>query len=269
MPFDFESNQTVPTLDDVPENLRPFYEPNEGEDGGFNIRTDDVTKAAVPVLAGSFKSLSAARAEAKGLKGKSADLSTLSAYGTTVEEIVTGVNAKITELETAAAKGDPKAKLDIEKLKADMKTAHATDREGDLKKITGLTAQLHKHLVSSQFGKAAAKGDDPDLIEKVLGDQVRVLEEDGSSRAVIVDSAGDIRHNGVGAEMTIAELMQEARKSASYGRVFTSEVPDGGGTPPARKVVTGLNRSTQNAGEKPAISKISDGLAKLTAGRTT
>ena len=267
--FDFENNQHVPSLDGVPENLRPLYEPNEGEEGGFNIRNDAVTQAAVPALAGTFKALSVARAEANGLKGKSVDLAKLSAYGTTVEEIVAGVSKKITELEEAAAKGDPDAKLNLEKLKADMTAAHATDRESDLKKITSLTGQLHKRLVSSQFAKASAKGDDPDLIEKVLGDQVRVIEENDESRAVIVDAAGDIRHNGVGAEMSIGELMQEARKSTAFGRIFSSEAPDGGGTPPGRQVVKPANRGGNDGKDKSAVNKIQDGLKNLTAGRST
>ena len=73
MPFTFEENQTVETLDTVPENFRVFYEANAEEGGGFSIAESANVKAAVSIIAGQTKALNAARAEAKGLKGKAVD----------------------------------------------------------------------------------------------------------------------------------------------------------------------------------------------------
>ena len=278
MKFDFAKNQNVATLDTVPENARAFYEPNEeGEEGGFNLRTDPITKAAVASISGLSKSLSASRAEAKGLKGKSADLSSLSEYGGTVEEIVAGIAAKEEEFQAqlaAASEGKTtgitQADVDKikEKIKDEMTRSHEAASQTSKEENLRLKTQLENYLIDTAFVQAAGNTETGKLARKLLGDQVRVMsDEDGNARSVVVDASGEVRYNGSGDPMGVSDLVEEGKALPGISRIFDSERPAGGEVKPSL-----VNRQTvqkqQTGGDKPSHSKISDGLAKKFPGAT-
>jgi hypothetical protein len=229
--FDFAANTEVEALDTVPENFRVLY---VASDSGFKLNSEDgATSAAVASITGLAKSLTAARGDAK--KGK-VDLSALSDYGDTVELIAEGVTTKLEEL-TKQIKDGGKAKIDIEKIKADLAVAQAAENTRRDAREQGLQNQLYGMLVTSEATTAitAHKGV-PELLMPFVKQQVQVVEEDGKLNAFVVDKDNNQRYSGTtGAPMTISELVVEMKGNAQFGRVFESEAPSGPGTPPAAR----------------------------------
>jgi hypothetical protein len=61
---------------------------------------------------------------------------------------------------------------------------------------------------------------------------VRVVEENGKYKPIVVDQKGDPRVNGKGEYLTISDLVGEMRQSEIFGRAFEGNGPGGSGTPP-------------------------------------
>lgn len=240
MEHDF--SQPVKDLTTVPTQFQSLYK--EAEDGeGFVLRSDDEgVKGAVEAIVGLNKALRASRAEAKDLKGRTVDLGPLSEYGKTPEEIRTTVQGKISEL-TEQVKGGKEAKVNIEKIKADLASQHANDVKAKDAKIEALQGQLYKHLVESQAVSALSdKAVNPKLALPHVLPRIKVVEEEGEHRVFVVDSSGDRRYSGVtGEAMTINELVEEMRKDTEYAPLFKSDTKKGSGPPP-------------NASRRPPIS---------------
>ncbi len=264
--FDFETNQTVETLSGVDAAFHPFYQAAEGDDAsGFVLRTDPITSAAVSALSGASTALKAARNEAKGFKGKAVDLASLGEYGDSVETIAAGIKAKVEGLEGQLANGAD-AKVNLDKLRGEMKTAGETARQGDKAVIQSLTADLHELLVTNTI--RAAAGDDYELVAPFVEKSVKVVEVDGKRQAVIVDAAGDIRYNGVGAPMTIAEQIVTMKSNEKLARLFTSQAPKGGDT---RQGTTGkrfqrVSGRGDGDDKRTANEKLADAVKKRTGG---
>jgi len=234
MEFDFNKSLTVDAIESVPEDFRGLYV--EGEDGKFKLNTDDgSTKSAVAAISRLNKALVASRAEAKANKAKQVDLSMLAEYGETPEAILEGFNAQIEEARKAGKGKDAEAlERQVSKIKEDLQKAHQAEIEAREKRITGLTGQLHQHLVSSAATSALAEAGiiDPDLGMPFVTRQVKVSEEDGEFKVNVVDNAGDIRYSGsTGAPMTIKELVTEMKGQDKFKSLFKSEAPSGGGAP--------------------------------------
>lgn len=260
--YDFEKNQQVETLEPVDPQFHDFYQENpDAEAGGFTIKDTPEVKSAVAALTGAAKALKAARTEASGLKGKAVDLSALGTYGASVEEIAAGVQSKIEEYEAQLAKGDD-AKINLEKLRGEMSAAAEKTREGDKTQITTLTNHLHSLLVTNAI--RAAAGDDYELVAPFIEKNARVVDVDGVPTAVLVDSAGDIVYNGVGAPQSISEGVAALRVGEKTARLFGSNAPKGGDTKPnttgraVRPVVSGA----QDRADMSPLQKIALGLSK-------
>lgn len=259
--FDFESNQVVKEIGSVPEEFRAFYAEDATEKGQYKLRLDDpVVGGSVKAFGGLTKSLKAARAEVAGLKGKSVDLSALGEYGASVEEIASGIRAKIDDLQgQLAEKG--KVKIDLEKIKTDMAAASAKERGTLETRIKTLSSQLESLLVDNVI-RTAVDGQvvDSDLIMPHVKARVRTLEEAGHFRVAVVDETGSLKANpATGEPMTIAELVKEMKASSKFAPLFKSETRSGSGTPagaPATKVPVGSS----------SVDKIARGLAKAGVG---
>lgn len=258
--MDHDFSKPVTDINTVPAEFRPLYsaEPS-GDDNVHALRED--AQGVVKAITGLNTALKAARADAKNKK--TVDLSPLADFGEDPETILQAVNAKLEEASTA---GNKDAKRQLEKLKADMQTQQTKELENRDKRITGLTGQLYNHLVKSAATTAiaAAKGT-PDLLLPFVEQQVKVVEADGNFNVVVVDKDGDVRHNVAGSPMSINELVTEMKGNEKYGRLFDSEAPNGGGTPPAGGKPVG---GTKQVGDKSSLQKISGALSKMTpAGR--
>jgi len=252
--FDFAANTEVDTLDGVPENFRVFY--IEGGEGGYKLNSEDpATSAAVASITGLAKSLGAARADAKKNK---VDLSALSEYGSDPTAIAESVQARMEEL-NAQIKAGGKAKIDVDKIKAELAAAHAAENEKRDARETALQNQLYGMLVTSEATKAITDNKGiPELLMPFVKDQVQVVEQDGKLNAYVVDEEGSQRYSGTtGSPMTINELVVEMKGQKQFGRVFESEAPSGPGTPPNNR-----RQTPKVDSDASPTDKIAAGLAK-------
>ena len=258
MEFSFAESATVDSIEKVPEDFRPMYE--DSGDGKFSLSKDEKVVSAVKAITRFQGALKASRAEAKGKT--TIDLSPLSEYGTSPEEILSAVNAKMELLETAAA-GSKEAKLNVDKVKEDLGKAHAIQLGQKDLKVTAYKAQLDRLLISNvaQAAISELKGDAELLMPHLVG-HIQSVEEDGQFKVFVVDKEKNKRFSGVTAEpMTIKELVAEFKGSDKFAKLFESEAPSGGGIRPGS--THGTKGLQKDPAKKSSIEKIAGGLDKL------
>lgn len=248
MEFDFP--ESVESIDKVPEQFRPVY--TEGENG---FQLNESYKGIAEAVTGLNKSLKAARAEAKNAKGKQVDLTPLSDFGETPEEIHQNIQAQIEELQQQASKGKD---IDPEKIKADLAKGFTKERDQLTTRNQALQNQLYSLLVENSATQAVAEEKGiPELLMPFIKNQTKTVEEDGEFRVYVTDEQGDVRYSGItGEPMTIKELVKEMKGNERFGRLFESEAPSGGGTPPGAPA----RRQPQGKKELSSNEKISAGL---------
>lgn len=257
--MDFDFSKPVENLESVPSQFRVLYKEKDGG-GGFELKGDDNVKGAVEAIVGLNTALRAARAEAKAAKGSRVDLAPLAEFGDNPAAIAEAVKGKLDQLTADLAKGKD-AKLNLDKIKAELAEAHSKDLKTKEKRIEALTGQLYTHLVESTAAQAIAEAKGvPVLLLPFVKNRVKVVEEEGKLKVFVVDDAGDVRYSGVtGQPMSIKELIGEMKIDKQYGRLFESDAASGAGTPPNRQVV---NRGAINKENMSAVDKIRAGLAK-------
>jgi hypothetical protein len=259
MDFSFADNKEVVSLDKVPTDFQGLYK--ETEEGSFTLDSENpTTKSAVSAIIKLNEALKISRVEAKGLKGKAVDLSTLSDYGNSVEEIASSFKTKVEELESQLA-GNSEAKLNLDKIKEDLNKGHAKEIQAKDGKLEALSRQLDRVMVESvaKSTVAEAKGD-IELLMPFVTNQIKNVEEDGEYKVYVVDAAGDKRFSGTtGEPMSIKELVQEMKGSDKFAKLFLSEQKSGGGMEPgaAKK-----NLSKAPTDTLSAVQKINEGLKK-------
>ncbi len=254
--FDFAANVELESLDTVPENFRVFY---AASDNGFKLNSaDPATSAAVATITGLNKSLGAARGDADKYKKQRVDLSPLAEYGEDLDAIVTTIKGRFDEYETKLASGKD-AKLDLDKVRADLSKAHTTELAARDAKLEGLKEQLYQNLVTSEAVQAiSANKGVPELLMPFVKQQVRVIEEEGKLVPYVVDAQGAQRFSGTtGGPMTVGELVAEMKGNAQFGRLFDSEAPSGPGSPPGQR-----RPAPRPASEMSSTEKIAAGLRK-------
>lgn len=257
--FKFADNQTVESLDGVPEDYRCFY----GEsDGQFKLQNDNpIVAASVKNLTQLGTTLAKERTNLEAAKKGRVDLSPLSDYGTTPEEIA----EKVTELVTEASKkGDGAATKWQEKLnqqKADMTKAHEAATTKLNEGTASLKNALYSQMVSSNALQALVKHKGAaELMMPIIRQHVQVTEDNGEYRPIVVDENGTERFGGTGAAMTVEELVGELKKDDRYSRGFESESPKGTGTKPGAPSRPGI-RPGGDPAERSSLDKIKAGLA--------
>jgi hypothetical protein len=257
MEFDFNKSQTVDKLDSVPQDFRSLY---VEADGKYKLDTDDPkVGSAISAITRLNKSLASERAGHDATRGKVVDLSALSEYGSTPDEILEGFTTTVEQLKKASKnKGAEDLDRQVAKIKEDLAKAHTTEKEGLTKRIDALTGQLHGLLVTNDATNALTKAGaiNADLVLPHINNQVKVSEEDGKFIVHVVDQAGDTRYSGTtGAPMSIAELVDEMKSNETYQPLFKSEAPAGGGkTTTQRKqhVIPGKSQEELTPQEKIA-----------------
>lgn len=260
--FDLSQNVKILTLDDVPENFHSVYvEVSEEDGGGFKI--NPTHKGIVEALIGANNANVNIRKENKTLLGKQVDMAPLIDFGATPAEIKEAIDAKIEEMTQELAKGD-ESKLNLDKIRQELKDAHAKDLLTRDKEATSLRQTLHKYLITTDSISAivAEKGA-PDLLLPHIERQAKVVADGESFRVRIVDKDGDPRISvATGEPMTIQELVVEMKNSDTFARAFDSESSSGGGKlpeklPPLQKTI--LNNQ-ENGDERKPVDKIKAGL---------
>jgi hypothetical protein len=259
--FMFADSKTVDSLEIVPEDFRGLYE--ETGDGKFQLTENDQVKSAVAALTRFQTALKAARGDAKGLEeklksAKPVDLSALSSYGTSVEEISAAINTKISELEEKAA-GSKDAKLNLDKVKDELNRAHAVELEARDNRIGALKKHLETILIDNALStEILAQKGDVEILLPHMRQHLQSVEEDGKFSVFVVDSMKDRRYHGAD-PMTITHLVEEFKNNEKYSKLFASEAPSGGGMHP--RAGQG-KRPAPKAEELTATQKIAAGLTK-------
>jgi len=228
----------------IPENLRPMYAEVEGSEGNYAI--PEGLRGVADAMTGLFSANKKARDDVKAWERKGApDLSDLSDYGDDFTTIKEGVKAKIAELESSLAKG-AEGKVDLDKVRTEMKAAHAKDLKAKDDENQALRGTVHKYLALP-------------FAEK----HMKVVEQDGEFNPVVVDADGDVRiSGGTGLPMTPKELIKEMRAQEKYAPLFKSQAKTGGGALPGR---TGAAPQPTSGADASPIDKIKSGLKKRAA----
>lgn len=236
MEFDFNKNQVVDSIEKVPQDFRGLYV--ENDEGKFKLDTsDDFKKSTVSVVTGLNRSLNAARLETKAAKEGKIDLSSLSDYGTTVDEILDGVNDRIAEVRKAGkGKGSEDVEKAVKSAQDAMAKAHVTQLTAVAEENKALTGQLYGQMVINEAESAlnAAGAVNSKLLMPFIKEKVGVSKEDGNFKIYVKNETGDVRYSGTtGDPMSIKELVAEFKGDEAYGPMFKSETPSGGGKKPS------------------------------------
>ena len=245
--FEFKE---VESLDTVPEQFRPLYGGEAGEDGKFRLNP------AFTLTAQSFAKIDQAlRAERKAhqdTKGKTVDLSPLADWGSNPEEIRNTFSAR---LEEAVKSG----KVDVGKIQEGVRNQMKGEVDKATQRAQALQSQLYGLMVNQDASSAIrAAGGEPDLLLPIVAQRAKVVETDGRCVVQVFDAAGNIEYGASGEPMTIKELVENLKASPTYGRAFSSEAPRGGGKPPSSTPAS-IPRSIDSMS---SVDKIAAGLAE-------
>lgn len=262
MEFEFHKNKTVPkdSFDKVPSDFRGLYK----EDGDNMVLDSDHAgvKAAVGAITGISSALAKERGINKELRSKTeVDLSPLSEYGSTIDEINDGIKDKIKEIEKSAKKGgDDEVERRVKAATGELKRGHDAEVTALKTQLEARTGQLHKTLISSATSSAlaSAKALHPDVLLPHLAQHIRVKEnDDGEHSLSVVDENGEQRYDGTGQPLSVAGLVEEFKGKEAFQSLFSSETKSGGG-----RQTTQTRQTTGKGGEKSSLEKISSGLEK-------
>lgn len=244
----------VDSVDTVPENLRTLYAEANGK-----YAIPENLRPVADAITGLFSANTKIRDENKGLMKKAQiDLSGLEDFGEDLPTIKEKLKARLEELETAAAAGK-EGKLNVDKVRQEMKAAMDKAVADERKVQDALRGTVHKYLVTSGASEAlAAEEAIVELAMPFVERQIKVVEQDGEFKAVVVDKDGDPRiSGGTGQPMTIKELVREMKAQDTFKPLFKSDVKGGGG---ARSGQTGA-KPAQVQGDASPMDRIKAGLA--------
>lgn len=259
MKFDFTKNRNVDELGKVPANCQAFYEKAEEEDGGFNLRTDAQTTAAVAVITGQNTALGKVRDEVTAAKkANSVDLSPLSEYGDTVEVIASGVKSKVEELTTAASGKESDVATRIAGVKKEHGEAIAALKATTDKAIKIKQVELETYMIETSILHAGAGWDglNTKLIAPFARPQMQVQQVDGKPCVVVVGADKEARYSTTpdraGELMQTDELLVEMSEVKDYRQLFPSQQAANGGGAEGRKTPVGVRRTDATKNMTPA-----------------
>lgn len=232
MTFKFGENETVTDIEAVDDNLRAFYQKNEGEDGGYTLRED--LKGAAAAWDGINGANANIRKENKTLKTGKVDLSVFSDYGDTPETILASFTTQKKELSDALDKKE--GHVNPEKIRVEMKKQHQAELEQSNARADKYKDQLYTTLVVNKALEAiAAHKGDPEILLDFVTKQVKVEDVDGKLVPRVIDKDGDHRIGGAGSLMTVPELVKSMKGEKKYAKLFDAEVRPGSGAPANRQ----------------------------------
>lgn len=248
MEFEFTN---VDSLDKVPQDFRPLYNSEPGDDGTYSVAENFQPVAAA--ITGFNKNLKEMR---KGLKDKQIDLTPLADFGDSPTAIKEAFESKLAELEeTYKSTANKDVAKQIENVKAAMAEAHGKELSKRDARSEALQNQLYSLMVENTATAAIAEAKGlPDLLMPFIKDQVKVAEGDGQLKVNIIDGNGETRYGHTGSPMTIKELVTEMKANEKYGRLFESEERSGSGMPPGpTRRPNSSQQRTLSANEKIAV----------------
>lgn len=213
MPFE----QTVESLDSVPEDARPFY--RKGQDGKFNLITAD----SIDKLENTLRTV---KGELGETKTKAQQAAAWEKLGKTPDEI-----AELLKAQEEAERKKAEEAGEWDKLKAQMEGNFNKSLEEKDGVIGRYRSALEKNLIDAAATSAIAelKGV-PALLLPHIRDRVKVEEKDGEFSVVVLDEDRKTpKLNATNQPMSIKELVAAMREDETFGRAFEAPGGSGGG----------------------------------------
>jgi hypothetical protein len=208
------------TLDTVPESFRSLYEEREGR----FVLAKDVEIETPETVAGMRSALEKEKRDRKALADRAKLFD-----GLDPDEVRT-----LVEERARAGDKDAERKGEWDKLKESMTAGFNKEKTALTDKVGMLTGRLHKLLATTAADAAMAdlKANAKALRPHVLA-SLRVEEEEGETRVVVVDEAGRPRYNKRGELMTAADFVADLREDEAFKPFFLG-APGSGSEPPKR-----------------------------------
>ncbi|MEI9428726.1 hypothetical protein [Mesorhizobium sp. Cs1299R1N3] len=219
----------------VAEAVRPFYAKIEGDDAGdlagkFRLDIEAAHGFSLDAVDPLKTALSAERETKRGLEQRLKDFEGLDAKK--AKEALAKI-AKIGNLDPAV-EADRIAGEKVEAIKSQLIAEVDADKKKWTDRETSLTGELRRVLVDNAALTAlsAHKGN-PELLQRVVTDRLRLTEKDGKFGVEVIDANGNPRiKNAKGDMMSVEDLVVEMRADKRFAVAFESNAKGGGGTPP-------------------------------------
>lgn len=257
MAFNFSENETVDSIEKVPAEFRAYYQAGEG--GVHTIRED--MKPATAAWDGMAKANTTVRQQLKDASKGKIDMTPLSEFGSTPQEIRDAFDGRITEMSNVIE--SKKGAVDPEKLRKQMNEGFAEKEKAHLERNQALQTQLYTHLVRDEAHKSlSAEKGDPNLLMHLIEETVKTVEENGQLVARVFEPGSDeVRLGNMGLAMTVTERVQELKRDDRYKVCFAADVKQGS-NPPTNRMP---GKMPGEPVAKSTAQKISDGLVTQSA----
>jgi hypothetical protein len=253
MEFDFPLK--VDRIDDVPEAFRGMYMTEEGKDGAS---MNEVLAKRISDLGGLTTSLQAERKAKTQLEKAVRRWETL---GATPDEVA----AKIKSWEEFGETPDAirhtisekdrliHEKGDIGKQIEQMRGAHSNElnkvkdsHKKELETAQGEARKFRKAMEQEKIDSAllteiTRQRGIAKLILPIAQHHIRVVEDNGKFEPRVIDRDGDVRVNGKGEPMSVADLISEMKNDAEIAYAFDAEGRAGSGTTPGTTTRRGVS----------------------------
>lgn len=206
----------IDQLEEVPEELRPHY--LETDDGRFMLDADGVED-----VSGLKSALEKERAARKALK---AELDALSDADHEAEGADGASDISDGEDETSEMTDTPRAEPDDAPV-PEITPIPESQSNANHEAAIALRRQLESRLIEAEATAAVvAAGGVPELLLPVLLPKLEVQEEAGRFQVRVKGVGGDAE-----TPVSIVDLVNELRLSATYGRAFDGTGKSGSGAP--------------------------------------
>lgn len=267
--FNFKTHAVVENLDGVPEQYRPLYTDGTGEHAGKKVLNPIVVPLAT-AYEGVNSSFGEERNKVKNLNTENAQrrqavqaFSDLAqGLGVTVEgdtPLHEALKAFVDDLQ-GKVRGGQEAKINLDKVNAEWTRKMGAAVDGEKANTTKMRTALDRYLVGQAAVEALAKAGatSTNLLLPHVRSQVKVVPDGEDFVVRVVDGAGDIRMNGAGQPMSIADLVASMKSNAEFAPAFKSDAGGGSGKPAQQQ-----QQQQRKAADAPKTSteKIEAGLA--------
>lgn len=213
----------VDSLDRVPESVREFY---TEQDGTFVLDTDVDSHPKVSGLKSAFDKT---KDELKGLKGRYKDIDP--------EEF-----QRLREEAQKAQEKRAREEGDFKSLEKQLREHYAKEIEAREGRIGTLSKTLEARLIDAEATAAIAAADGvPKLLLPHMKHRIRTTEVDGEWKVEVLNAEGEPWLKD-GRPATMADLVEDFRADAEFGRAFRSSGNGGSGA--------GVGASSGGSGRK-------------------
>jgi len=217
---------TLESLESLPEE---FHEDYEEKDGKFHLKLLNglVSADKVEDVSGLKSALAKERENASNSSKKLRAL----------EEQFSGIDLeeynRLKELEKTEAEKNAEKKGEWDKLKLQMTEAHNEELGKRTERENKLLSVLERKTIDAEAISALNELEgNVQLLLPHVKNHVKMVEEDGTFVARVVDDQGNPRVNGEGNFLTVKELVSEMRDQDTYAGAFKVGAKSGTGTPP-------------------------------------